>query len=110
MSDILHQADQQQFVCTVDGKLSRLAYRRLDATTVDAYSTQVPPELRGQGISDPRRGGRRNDQFVQVVVEVPKKLNKKQEELLRQLTELEKANVSPHRKSFFKKLKSYFES
>lgn len=52
MSDILHQADQQQFVCTVDGKLSRLAYRRLDATTVDAYSTQVPPELRGQGIAD----------------------------------------------------------
>jgi predicted GNAT family acetyltransferase len=28
------------------------AYRRLDATTVDAYSTQVPPELRGQGIAD----------------------------------------------------------
>ena len=52
MSDILHQADQQQFVCTVDGKLSRLAYRRLDATTVDAYSTQVPSELRGQGIAD----------------------------------------------------------
>ena len=52
MSDILHQADQQQFVYTVDGKLSRLAYRRLDATTVDAYSTQVPPELRGQGIAD----------------------------------------------------------
>ena len=50
MSDILHQADQQQFVCTVDGKLSRLAYRRLDATKVDAYSTQVPPELRGQGL------------------------------------------------------------
>ena len=24
----------------------------LDATTVDAYSTQVPPELRGQGIAD----------------------------------------------------------
>ena len=33
MSDILHQADQQQFICEVDGKLSRLAYRRLDATT-----------------------------------------------------------------------------
>ena len=66
-------------------------------------------ELRGQGIADPRRGGR-GDQFVQVVVEVPKKLNKKQEELLRQLAELEEANVSPHRKSFFEKLKSYFES
>lgn len=52
MSDILHQADQQQFVCTVDGKLARLAYRRLDAVTVEAYSTQVPAELRGQGIAD----------------------------------------------------------
>ena len=52
MSDILHQPEQQQFVCTVDGKLARLAYRRLDATTVDAYSTQVPAELRGQGIAD----------------------------------------------------------
>lgn len=52
MSDILHQIDRQQFVCTVDGKLSRLAYRRLDASTVEAYSTQVPAELRGQGIAD----------------------------------------------------------
>lgn len=52
MSEILHQPDRQQFVCTVDGKLSRLAYRRLGAGTVEAYSTQVPPELRGQGIAD----------------------------------------------------------
>lgn len=50
MSDILHQADQQQFVCTVDGKLSRLAYRRLDATKVDAYSTQVPPSCADRGL------------------------------------------------------------
>lgn len=52
MSDILHQADQQQFICVVDGKTSRLSYRMLDATTVDACSTQVPSELRGQGIAD----------------------------------------------------------
>lgn len=52
MSDILHQIERQQFVCTVDDKLSRLAYRRLDASTVEAYSTQVPAELRGQGIAD----------------------------------------------------------
>lgn len=52
MSDILHQPDQQQFVCVVDGQLSRLAYRRLDANTVEAYSTQVPSELRGKGIAD----------------------------------------------------------
>lgn len=52
MSEILHQTDEHQFVCIVDGKLSRLAYRPRDASTVEAYSTQVPGELRGQGIAD----------------------------------------------------------
>ncbi len=49
MSEIIHQANQQQFICVVDGKESRLRYRRLDAKTIDAYSTFVPPELRVQG-------------------------------------------------------------
>ena len=53
MSDIIHQANQQQFICMVEGKESRLRYRRLDAKTIDAYSTFVPPELRVQGIADP---------------------------------------------------------
>lgn len=52
MSEILHQTDEHQFVSIVDGKISRLAYRPLDASTVEAYSTQVPGELRGQGIAD----------------------------------------------------------
>jgi len=52
MSDIIHQANQQQFICMVEGKESRLRYRRLDAKTIDAYSTFVPPELRVQGIAD----------------------------------------------------------
>lgn len=52
MNEIIHQANQQQFICVVDGKESRLRYRRLDAKTIDAYSTFVPPELRVQGIAD----------------------------------------------------------
>ena len=52
MSDIIHQANQQQFICMVEGKESRLRYRRLGAKTIDAYSTIVPPELRVQGIAD----------------------------------------------------------
>jgi len=52
MSDIIHQANQQQFICMVEGKESRLRYRRLDAKTIDAYSTFVPPELRVRGIAD----------------------------------------------------------
>lgn len=52
MDDIIHQADQQQFICVVDGKTSRLSYRLLDGSRVDAYSTQVPSELRGRGIAE----------------------------------------------------------
>lgn len=64
--------------------------------------------LRGKGIPSIRTK-RRGDQIVRVVVEVPKKLSAKQDELLRQLAELEEAHVSPQRKSFFAKIKEYFE-
>lgn len=63
--------------------------------------------LRGQGMPDPH-GGSRGDLHVQFQVEVPKKLNKKQEELLRQLAELDDKQVSAHRKSFFESLKEFF--
>lgn len=63
--------------------------------------------LRGQGMPDPH-GGRRGDLFVEVLVEVPHELSEEQETLFRQLAELEHADVSPHRKSFFEKLKDYF--
>ncbi len=50
MSDIIHQANQQQFICMVEGKESRLRYRRLDAKTIDAYSTFVPPSCGCRGL------------------------------------------------------------
>jgi len=45
---------------------------------------------------------------VQVNIEVPKTLSPRQEELLRELAEHEHAEVSPHRKSFFDKVREYF--
>ena len=63
--------------------------------------------LRGQGMPDPH-GGSRGDLHVQFHVEVPKKLSKKQEELLRQLAELDDKQVSAHRKSFFDSVKEFF--
>ena len=45
---------------------------------------------------------------MQTVIEVPKKLSKRQEELLRDLAEVEHKEVSPERKSFFAKLADYF--
>ena len=58
---------------------------------------------------DPR-GGRAGDLHVEVQVEVPRKLGDEQEELLRQLAEIEQANVSPHRKSFLDTLMDWFSS
>ena len=65
--------------------------------------------LRGHGMPDPRRRSR-GDLVVQVHVEVPKKLSEEHEELLRKLAEFEQRDVTPQRKSFFKKLKKYFQT
>jgi molecular chaperone DnaJ len=46
--------------------------------------------------------------FVQVQVQVPRKVGDRHEELLRELAELERSDVTPHQKSFFEKLKDYF--
>lgn len=64
-------------------------------------------QLKGLGMPDPH-GGRRGDLVVQVLIDVPKKLDNRQEELLRELAELEHANVTPHRKSFLEKIRDYF--
>jgi molecular chaperone DnaJ len=61
----------------------------------------------GKGMPDPRRRGL-GDLLVQVVIEVPKKLSKDEQKLLRELAELEHKHVAPERKSFFDKLKDYF--
>jgi len=54
------------------------------------------------------RGFGRGDQYVRVVIEVPKKLTPRQAELLREFAEIEGKNVSPRRRSFLERLKSYF--
>lgn len=63
--------------------------------------------VRGRGMPDPR-GGSAGDLHVQTYIEVPKKMTQRQEKLLRDLAELEKTEVSPHRKSFLERLKEYF--
>ncbi len=76
---------------------------------------EIPPgtqpgevfKLRGRGMPDFHRRGK-GDLLVQIQLEVPKSLTEKQEELLRELAEEEHRNVSPHRKSFFEKLRDYF--
>ena len=64
--------------------------------------------MRGKGLDDPRGRAGKGDLHVQTNIEVPKKLSKEQEDLLRQLAEVEHKEVSPERKSFFSKLAEYF--
>lgn len=62
--------------------------------------------LKGMGLPD-LRGGNNGHLLIQVLIEVPRKLTKKQEQILRQYAETEETNVLPERKSFLDKLKSY---
>ncbi len=61
----------------------------------------------GRGLRDPQAGGV-GDLLVQTYIETPKKLTTRQEELLRELADLEHAHVSPQRKSFLDKIRDYF--
>jgi molecular chaperone DnaJ len=66
-------------------------------------------KVNGHGMPIPGRRGR-GDLLVQVLIEVPKRLTAEHERVLRELAEVENANVSPGRKSFFSKVKEYFQS
>jgi molecular chaperone DnaJ len=63
--------------------------------------------LRGKGLPNVR-SGRKGDLIAQAVIEVPKMLGERQEELLRKLAKAEETEVSPRRKGFLEWLKSQF--
>ena len=63
--------------------------------------------LRGQGFPHLNHIGE-GDQIVQVVVETPQKLTRRQEELFRELAALDDKHVSPERKGFLEMLTDYF--
>lgn len=62
--------------------------------------------LARKGMPDPH-SGRVGNLLVSIIVEVPKKVSPRQEELLREMADEEHANVSPHRLSFLEKLREY---
>jgi len=64
-------------------------------------------KLRGLGMPD-LRGRGRGDLIVHLKLETPKKLTKRQEELYRELAELDHKHVSPERKSWMDRVKEWF--
>jgi molecular chaperone DnaJ len=89
---------------------------KIDVPTLDGPTSLHIPRgtkshsvfrLRSKGM--PRlRGGGRGDLLARVVVDTPRKLTKRQEELLKELAEIEEQHVSPDRKSFLDKVKELF--
>jgi molecular chaperone DnaJ len=115
----LFQRDGNHLICQVPVTVSQAALgAEIQVPSLDgALNTPLPRgtqsgevmRIPGKGMPDVH-GGRRGDLLVQVIVETPKKLTKRQEELLREFAELENKNVSPARKSFLEKLKTFFAS
>jgi len=81
---------------------------RLDFTLSPGTQPGTITRIRGKGMPDPRTGRRVGDLLVEVQVEVPQKVNGRQAELLRELAELEEADVMPERRSFFDQVKEFF--
>lgn len=113
----LFQRDGRNLTCTVPITFSQAALgAEVDIPVLEGrHRHTVAPgtqpgeifRLRGAGMPDPH-GGRPGDLLVEIQVEVPRQLEERQEELIRELAELEHANVSPHRKTFLGKLKDWF--
>jgi molecular chaperone DnaJ len=61
----------------------------------------------GKGLPN-LRSQRKGDEIVQVLIEIPKKLSRKQEELLRQFAAGEDSSALPESKGFFERVKEYF--
>lgn len=113
----LFEREGQHLVCRVPITYTQAALGcDLEVPTLNGRGeVKLPPgtqsgdvfRIGGQGMPDPRRHGL-GDLLVQVTIEVPKKLSADEEKALRELAELESANVAPERKSFFSKVKEYF--
>ncbi len=113
----LFQREGQHLIVRVPISYSQAALgTKIEVPTLDGrHELKVPAgtqtgevfKLRGLGIPSPRGRGV-GDLLVQVNIEVPKSLSPQQEELLRQLAEQENVEVSPHRKTFFEKVREYF--
>jgi molecular chaperone DnaJ len=65
-------------------------------------------KLRNRGLPD-IRAHRTGDELVQILIEIPKKLNERQRELLREFATTEDDKVMPQRKGFVDKLKEVFK-
>jgi molecular chaperone DnaJ len=87
-------------VPTLDGKKSKIAI-------TEGTQSGRQFRIRGKGMPVLRGGGASGDLYVEVAVETPVKMTKKQKELLRQFDAESEAGTHPQSESFLSKLKDF---
>jgi molecular chaperone DnaJ len=88
-------------VPTLDGPLTHALKTGTQSGDVVRIASKGMPSV---------RTGRKGDLHVIVLVETPRNLTKRQEEIFRELAEIDKKHVSAQRKSFVDKLRDLFSS
>jgi len=90
-------------VPTCDGGRSKISLP-------EATQTGRQFRLRGKGMPVLRGGGMAGDLYIEVHVETPAKLTKKQKELLRAFEKESEEGTNPESEGFFKKLKEFWSA
>jgi len=86
-------------VPSLDGRIKYKIPEGTQSGTVFRIKAKGIPNLKGYG---------RGDLYVKVVVEIPKKLNDKQKELLTKFADISGEDIHQQRKTFFGKVKDVF--
>ncbi len=88
---------------TLDGKDARLS------AVAEGAQSGRQFRLRGKGMPVLRGGGMHGDLHVEIAVETPVKLSKKQKELLKQFEEETVPGCQPESEGFFAKVKEFWK-
>jgi molecular chaperone DnaJ len=114
----LFQREGDHLLCQVPITFSQAALGgEIEVPTLDGPTVQTLKRgvqsgdqiiVSGKGIVNVRTH-RPGDLYVRLIVETPRNLTKRQEELLRELAEMDHKNISPQRKSFFERIREFFK-
>lgn len=84
-------------------------HRMMQVTIPSGIQSGKVLRIKNEGLQNVHGHGK-GDLLVQVIVETPVNLNKKQKQLLEEFQKLESGENSPQRKSFLNKLKTLFQA
>jgi molecular chaperone DnaJ len=110
------ERDGDHLICTLPISFTQAALgAQIDVPTLTGTTpVRIPPgtqhgaifRLPGKGLPN-LQSGRTGDEIVRVLVEIPSRLTREQEELLRQFAATEDKDVLPETKGFFERVKEY---